>query len=111
MEQIDEGTYQVTLHEIVTLEITPIEVNPDFIAASLDGTTLTSPVGPNPVFKFTVIKAPPLTHFVMFEASFPGAPPEARFDVEVSGSEGGNFMFSIAKADGVHDPVVRFRVT
>src|SRR5437763_730185 len=110
MNQLDDFTYQVTLHENVTIEVTPIQVNLNFIAASLDGTTLTSPVGPQPIYKFTVIKAPPLTHFVMFEASFLGAPDEARFDISVSGSNGGNFTFSIAKEDGVHDPVVRFRV-
>lgn len=110
MKKLNKFTYEVSLHENVTIEVTSVQVNPNFFAASLDGTDLTSPPGPTLIYKFTVIKAPPLTHFVMVEASFTGAPDTARFDLQVSGSNGGSFKLSIAKTAGVHDPVIRFRV-
>ena len=117
MKQIDSDDpfrYEVGLHEVITITVTPVQVGP-LVVASLDGHTLDAE-NPNttPTFVFTANKPSGLTSFLMLDFSFPGAPSSAKYNVKLEGSgdaPGSSFGFTVGKNDPVNDPIVRFKMT
>jgi len=112
MNKINKFLYTVVKGESVTIEIsfTPASKSGSFPVLTLDGETL-DPSGSPTEYDFTVTKDIDHEHAIIMDFTFmPDAPNDARYDVEVSGSEGGVFTFSVNKTDPTPDPTVRFRV-
>lgn len=112
MKKIKPLRYSAQIGEEITIAVTPIGVGV-FVAASLDGVTLTpAPDRPNaPRFLFAIGGPVGTSHFVEMEFSFPQAGAGARYDVAVSGSNGGSDSFTVSKNDAVKDKGLRFKAT
>lgn len=89
MQQINRAIYLVDDGEVVTLEIQATKVG-NFASLVIDGKSI-DPTGKTPLtFHFTVSLPPSQTHHGMITCFFPtSAPPDAKFEVFVSGSSGG----------------------
>jgi hypothetical protein len=112
MNKINKFLYTVVKGETATIKIsfTPASKSGSFQVLTLDGETL-NPSGSPPEYAFTVTKDVDQEHTVIMDFTFmPDAPDDAKYDVEVSGSEGGDSTFSVSKTDPTPDPAVRFRV-
>jgi hypothetical protein len=111
MKKVSRGVYEVSPGEQIRMEFTPVEVGEEFVAVAVDGNVLRSSPGPTPTYQFTASMTVGDRHFAKIECSFPGDTPDtARFEMGLSGSGGGNFPRTIAKADPIHDPEFEFRV-
>ena len=112
MQEIEPLKYTVVLGEVIDVVVTPTGTGV-FVAASLDGHTLSRLPGTNnaPHFRFIVNRPVGRTHFLELEFSFPGAGPGARYDTAISGDHGGSAGFTISKEDSVKDPFLRFKIT
>jgi hypothetical protein len=112
MQKIQSLRYTANLSEEIDIAVTPTGTAA-FVAASLDGHTL-SPL-PNtdnaPEYKFLINRPVGKTHFVAMEFSFPQAAAGAKYDVSVSGSNGGSDTFKVSATDAVKDVILRFKVT
>ncbi|HSS18495.1 MAG TPA: hypothetical protein VLL54_00215 [Pyrinomonadaceae bacterium] len=112
MKKINKFMYNVVKTEEVTIVIsfTPASQSGSFPVLTLDGKTLNSSGSP-PTYEFTVTKAVGREHLVEMDFTFmPDAPDTAQYKVTLSGSEGGNFTFTVKKTDPIPDPDVRFKV-
>jgi hypothetical protein len=112
MKTINSVQYEVAPGEVITIMVTPTGVGV-FVAASLDGHTLAPLPGTaatTPTYTFTANRPIGRTHFVMMEFSFPGAPNTAKYDVVITGSEGGSGTFTIKKTTAIKDPIIRFKL-
>ena len=111
MQEIEPLRYTVVNGETIDIIVTPTGTGA-FVAASLDGTTMSPIAGSDnaPHFKFVANRPVGRTHFVAMEFSFPGAGDNAKYDTAISGSNGGSAKFTISKNDSVKDPVLRFKV-
>ena len=111
MKKINSVQYEVALGEVITIKVTPVGVG-IFIAASLDGHTLSALPNPpaTPTYIFTANRPVTRTHFVMMEFSFPSAPNTSKYDVQITGSGGGSGAFTIKKTTAIKDPIIRFKV-
>jgi hypothetical protein len=112
MNKINKFLYTVVQTEAVTIKIsfTPASQSGTFDVLTLDGNTL-HPSGSPPEFNFTVTKGVDQEHTVIMDFTFmPDAPNDAQYNVEVSGSKGGEFSFAVTATDPTPDPAVRFRV-
>jgi hypothetical protein len=109
MKKIDEGEFEISPGETVTITVTPIGVGA-FVSASRAGRTLTPEPGTEnttPTYVFTPIKS----SAVMMEFSFPGAPSTSRYRVVTTGSGGGDTGdFTIKQTASIKDPAIVFRV-
>ena len=112
MQKIKPLRYSARIGEKITIAVTPIGVGV-FVAAALDGAVLTAePDSPNaPRFEFDISGPAGTSHFVEMEFSFPQAGAGARYDVKVSGSNGGSDNFTVSKDDAVKDKGLRFKAT
>ena len=112
MQEIEPLKYLVELGETIDVIVTPT-VTGVFVAASLDGHTLSPLPGTNtaPHYRFLVNRPIGRTHFLAMEFSFPGADKGAKYDTAITGSHGGSASFTISKDDSVKDPFLRFKVT
>ena len=111
MQEIEPLRYTVVGGEQIDVVVTPIGTGV-FVAASLDGHTLSPIPGTNaaPHYKFIVNRPVGRTQFLAMEFSFPQAGKAAKYDVSVSGSHGGLASFTISRDDAVKDPILRFKV-
>jgi hypothetical protein len=112
MNQIDGSPYRYSVgqQETITIRITPVGVK-KFITANLDGHTVAKPPGANPTYVFTVTKPKGKVHVFFFAFDFPGVPANAnaRYDIELSGSNpGGPFNVSVNQSDPDKDVFFRF---
>lgn len=111
MQKIQALRYTAKIGEEISILVTPTGTGV-FVAASLDGHTF-SPI-PNtanaPKYKFIINRPLGRTHFVEMEFSFSQAGAGAKYDVSVSGSDGGSDSFTIGRDDSVKDQFLRFRV-
>jgi hypothetical protein len=111
MKKISRGVYEVAPGEAVTMKFTPVEVGEEFVAVAVDGEALQSSGGTTPTFTFTASTTVGERHFAKIECDFPEDTPEtARFDMILSGSNGGSFPRAIENSDPIHDPEFEFRV-
>ena len=115
MKKDDISRYEVATGETITIKVTPKNgVTGNFVAAVLDSQTFSPQPGTAataPTYVFKASKPVGRTHFVMMEFSFPGAPKNAEYDVEIKGSAGGDTgEFVIDQNTGVKDPEIRFKV-
>ena len=116
MQKIKPLRYSAQIGEEITIVVTPISVGA-FVAAALDGQTLIDTetlarpagVGTTPRFKFNITGPLNTSHFVEMEFSFPQADAAARYDVVVSGSNGGSDNFTVRRDDSVKDKGLRFK--
>jgi len=111
MQKIKPLRYAAQIGEQIEIGVTAVGVGV-FVAAALDGNPLTL-IDPNTTarYQFPIVGPVGSTHFVEMEFSFPGAGPAARYDVEVSGSNGGSDSFTVSKDDAVKDKGLRFKAT
>jgi hypothetical protein len=111
MKKIEPLRYTAQVGEEIDIVVTPTGTAP-LVAASLDGHTFSpiSGVGTAPRYKFIVNRPQGRTHFVEMEFSFPQAGPGAKYDVALSGSNGGSDDFSVGRDDAIKDQFMRFRV-
>jgi len=111
MKKIEPLRYTAQIGEEIDIVITATGTAP-LIGASLDGHTFSpfSGIGTTPRYKFIINRPLGRTHFVEMEFSFPQAGAGAKYDVAVSGSNGGSDNFSVGKDDPVKDQFMRFRV-
>jgi hypothetical protein len=111
MRKIKPLRYTAQVGEQINIVVTPVGMGV-FVAAALDGNPLT-PTNPTtaPDFQFSIGGPVDSTHFVEMEFSFPGAGSGARYDVAVSGSNGGSDSFTVSKDDSVKDKGLRFKAT
>jgi hypothetical protein len=103
--------FGVAKKETVTILVTPISVGA-FCAAAHDGDPLVdlSPTKKHFKYVFTVSKAPPGIEIAVIAAQFMGTEPStARYEIEVSGSNGGSFDVSAIKKPSGSGPSERSR--
>lgn len=117
MKKINSVTYDVSLAENITIEVTPTDfgASAPAVAATLDGEGLLTNVGSvdAPIYEFTVSKPVGRTHRVFMEFSFQfDAPAEAAYQVAISGQddEGCPCGFVVTRLDQVQEVTPRFRV-
>jgi hypothetical protein len=111
MQQLDIATYQVGEAEEVTVEVVAVQVG-EFSTFVLDGTEIDPEPGSPKTYKFTVTVGPHLTHFGRVSGFFPAAAPdEAKYQVFVSGDQGGDKFTGpdIAKDDIIPSVDLEFR--
>jgi hypothetical protein len=115
MKQINDFKYEVISGEDITLICDPFGLAPEVITAALDGEPIDpDPADPQPTYNFPATLPVGQTHFFKVECDFVGAGDAAKVDVtvegEIEGVPSGQFLFTIAKDDSIHDPTIRFKV-
>lgn len=112
MQETEPAIYSVAVGEVINVTVIPTGTGV-FIAASLDGNTL-SPLpggGNTPHYRFVVGMPVGGAHLLGMEFSFPGNNPGSKYDVSITGSHGGSAAFTISNDDSVKDPFLTFNVT
>ena len=111
MKRVDKFSYQVNPGENVTIQITPSINLGQLYTAVFDTTPLDKPADGK--YAFTVSKPVKGIHFFAIEFGFLGAPPGARYVLEINGSTAGNtgpFTASIINGDPLLDKQFKFEV-
>jgi hypothetical protein len=112
VKRISTFRYSVVNGEIVTIEITPIGVGPQVVAAQNGKEIPNSGTSNRTKFEFTVDEVPGNHHFAKLAFQFVGdEPPDARFEIQIRGSAGGTFAGRpVRKTHQVKDPTYTFLV-
>jgi len=114
MQQISEFVYLVSENEVVTVEITPDQVNPEFVVASTLGETLQNqnPGGGVPRFQFPISVGAGISQAAVFLCNFPAdTSDDAEFDFRLTGSNGGDFVGPIVHHRNlIHQIPITFHV-
>ena len=114
MQQITQFFYIVSTGEGVTIQVTPIKVNPEAILASMGGQTLPNlnPGGGVPTFAFPIVVGASGTQIALILCNFPfDTDPDAECRITVSGSGGGSFQGPVVKkSDNIHAVNLNFHV-
>ncbi len=101
MIQNTPTSYTVENDEVVTIRVVASKVG-EFAVAALDGGTL-DPIGTAPLkYRFTATKSTGANHFAVIFFHFPNsAPNDAKYEVAVTGSNGGGVFSAdtIRKSD------------
>lgn len=109
MLTVDKYTYKVGPNEQIEMRMSPFEVSANFVAVALDGKVLVPSREAQLIYTVNAAWQPNTIHVCQIEASFPGnTAADAKFDVLIKGSYGGEGGFSIRKSDPIHDPELTF---
>jgi hypothetical protein len=108
MRQLSQELFEVDSGEIVSVQITPIEVGGIFVEAALDRMRLELKQN---MFQFAATELPGGKRYLMFEFAFPPhAPDNARYELNLTGSVGGSFEQVVKKSDPLHSRNITFKV-
>ena len=114
VKQKTKFRYAVDRNEKVTITITPVSVGPR-VTASENEEPLDNIGSQNkPKFRFEATQVPGNSHFVILDFDFfDDDADDSLFQIDLSGSGGGNFpdVHRVKKTNKVHRPVFRFEVT
>ncbi|MFL6214770.1 MAG: hypothetical protein ACJ74J_12870 [Blastocatellia bacterium] len=111
MEQVGASLYIVESDETVTLTVTPVQVGP-FVKVGVNDSLLENQDGATPVFSFPITKPAGGNQIADVFCNFPGNPPDtAEYDIQVSGSNGGDFVGPVVvKTDQLHTIEISFHI-
>lgn len=111
MNETEPAVYTVEAGETIDVSVTPVGTGV-FVAASLDGHTLSRLPGSNNAPRYRFVAGPVVTvHILGMEFSFPGANAGSRYDVSISGSLGGSARFTIRENSALKEVTLEFTVT
>jgi hypothetical protein len=108
MHQSNLYRYEVQVGEAISLLIVPVGV-PFRVTSFLDNRPINLREGND--CRFMVDKPPGSTYFLLLEFKFlPDSPPDARYTVELTSSEGPPYTFAVSVNDQVKDISIKFHV-
>jgi hypothetical protein len=120
MQETEPGIFAVAPGEIINIDVTPIGTGV-FVAASLNGDTLSPSSGANtaPHYQFEAEGPVGTVHVLAMEFSFPegdnsgfSKPDEVpRYEFSISGDQGGSSSFVVRENSPIKDPFFEFTVT
>lgn len=110
MHETEPAIYTVETGETIDVNVTAVGAGV-FVAASLDGATLSRLAGSDnaPRYRF-VAGSVGTIHILGMEFSFPQAAPGSRYDVTITGSRGGSASFTIRESSALKDVSLEFSV-
>jgi hypothetical protein len=111
MHETEPAIFTVEAGETIDIRVTAIGTGV-FVAASLDGHTLSPLPGSNNAPHYRFVAGPAGTvHVLGMEFSFPQANAGSRYDVSITGDRGGSASFTIRESSALKDVSLEFTVT
>ena len=111
MQETEPGIYTVEAGETIDIRVTAIGTGV-FVAAGLDGHTLSRLPGSNNAPRYRFVAGPAGTiHVLQMEFSFSQPNAGSRYDVSITGDQGGSASFTIRESSALKDPSLEFTVT